>query len=86
MLDLPGYARKWELKKAWYAENGILPFDAGGGERGTLIWTDDRGGADAQAWLNYASEVLGVSPAQPSDASPTQGRRAAKKAAGRHRK
>lgn len=60
MLDLPDYARKWELKKAWYGENGILPHDEGGGPRGSLMWTDDLNGANAQAWLTYASQVLGV--------------------------
>lgn len=60
MLDLPDYARKWELKKAWYAENGILSHEDGGGPNGTLLWTDDLKGADAQAWLATASAVLGV--------------------------
>jgi hypothetical protein len=63
MLDLPDYARKWELKKAWYAGNGILPHDQGGGPNGTLMWTDDLHGADARAWLALASEVLQVAPA-----------------------
>jgi hypothetical protein len=26
----PDYARKWALKKAWYAGNGILPHEQGG--------------------------------------------------------
>jgi hypothetical protein len=42
MFDLPDYARKWELKKHWYAENGVLPHDEGGGPTGVLMWTDDR--------------------------------------------
>ncbi|GAA3068655.1 hypothetical protein GCM10010464_36070 [Pseudonocardia yunnanensis] len=63
MLDLPDYATKWDLKKAWYANNGILPHDQGGGPNGTLMWTDDLNGADAQAWLTFASEVLGATPA-----------------------
>lgn len=60
MLDLPDYARKWELKKDWYAANGILPYRSGGGPRGTLMWTDDLHGADAKSWLSHAAEVLGV--------------------------
>ena len=71
MLDLPDYARKWELKKAWYADNGILPYDQGGGPNGTLMWTDDLHGADAHAWLALASEVLQVAPAMPP--SPVSG-------------
>jgi hypothetical protein len=64
MLDLPEYARKWELKKSWYAYNDVLPHDQGGGSHGTLMWTDDLNGADARAWLAFASEVLGVTAAQ----------------------
>ncbi|MCX2949755.1 AAA family ATPase [Lentzea sp. NEAU-D7] len=60
MLDLPDYARKWELKKAWYTDNRVLPHSDGGGPNGILLWTDDRKGADAQAWLALAAEVLGV--------------------------
>lgn len=60
MLDLPDYARKWELKKDWYIENDILPAEVGGGTNGTLMWTDDLAGADAQQWLAEAADVLGV--------------------------
>lgn len=81
MLDLPDYARKWELKKQWYAENGILPHEEGGGPNGTLMWTDDLQGADAQAWFAEAAQVLGATRA--AEASPVMGgraRRVAKKA------
>lgn len=86
MLDLPDYARKWELKKAWYAENGILPHSQGGGRNGSLMWTDDLNGADVQAWLAFASEVLGAVPATlPAQGGnrPGPARRAAKKTAQR---
>ncbi|MFB7554469.1 AAA family ATPase [Streptomyces brevispora] len=86
MLDLPDYARKWELKKAWYADNGILPHTQGGGQNGSLIWTDDLNGADAQAWLTFASEVLGVTPTLPPDPArdqPGPARRVAKRTARR---
>jgi hypothetical protein len=86
MLDLPDYARKWELKKAWYADNGILPHNQGGGSNGSLIWTDDLNGADAQAWLTFASEVLGVTPTMPPDPAgdqPSPARRVAKRTARR---
>jgi hypothetical protein len=71
MLDLPDYVKKWELKKVWYADNGILPSGRGGGPNGTLMWTDDLHGADAQAWLEFASEVLAVAPAAPPLATRT---------------
>jgi hypothetical protein len=85
MLDLPDYARKWALKQAWYAESGVLPHSEGGGPNGTLMWTEDLNGADAQAWLALASEVLGAE-VQPGDGQ-VEGtgavRRVAKKAASR---
>jgi hypothetical protein len=85
MLDLPDYARKWELKKEWYTENQVLPFADGGGANGTLIWTDDLNGADAKAWLEFAADVLGVAPstsgAASAGSSAPAARRAAKKAA-----
>ncbi|MEX5636203.1 hypothetical protein [Parafrankia sp. FMc2] len=62
MLDLPTYAQKWEKKKVWYADNGILPHAEGGGPIGTLLWTEDLRGADARAWQALACEVLGVKP------------------------
>jgi hypothetical protein len=83
MLDLPDYARKWELKKAWYADNQVLPFKEGGGANGTLIWTDDLKGADAKAWLEFAADVLGVTPSTRGPAgsgATTRARRTAKKA------
>ncbi|MGY0489148.1 AAA family ATPase [Streptomyces sp. WG-D5] len=86
MLDLPDYARKWELKKAWYAANGVLPHDQGGGPNGSLMWTDDLQGANAQAWLTVAAEALGATPAtrsDPEDGRPGPARRVAKKAAHR---
>jgi hypothetical protein len=85
MLDLPDYARKWDLKKSWYAENGILPADDGGGANGVLMWTDDLQGADAAAWLAHAAQVLGSSTSADGDraAPATPARRATKKTAKR---
>ncbi len=83
MLDVPDYARKWELKKAWYIANGILPHAQGDGPNGTLMWTDDLNGADAQAWLAFAAEVLRVDAGGSvvRRGPTTPGRRVAKKAA-----
>jgi ATP-dependent exoDNAse (exonuclease V) alpha subunit len=41
MLGDPGYRRRWEAKLNWYRENKILPLADGGGEKGTLITTQD---------------------------------------------
>jgi hypothetical protein len=85
MLDLPDYARKWELKKEWYAENGIVAWDKGDGPNGTLMWTDDLNGANAQAWLTFASQVLRAEPSTPPTTSAPV-RRVAKKTAARRPK
>lgn len=42
MLHDKEYKQRWEEKYAWYRENGILPFDEGGGENGFLIITEDK--------------------------------------------
>ena len=60
MLDRPNYATKWGNEKAWYAENGVLPHQDGGGERGALMWTDDLNGVDVPRWRSLAETVLGV--------------------------
>ncbi len=78
MLGLPDYARKWELKQAWYANNGFLPHTAGGGRNGVLMWTEDLRGADAQHWSRLAAEVLGVAD---TESTLGAGRRPVKKAA-----
>lgn len=88
MLDLPDYAQKWDRKKAWYAANGVLPYSQGGGVNGSLMWTDDLNGADAQAWLAFASQVIGAVPGQRTDpgAPPVPARRVVKKTAHRRPK
>jgi hypothetical protein len=65
MLNDPGYADGWERKKAWYAEQGILPLDEGGGPGGALVWTDDRDGVDAPAWHSLAESFLSGGPDRP---------------------
>lgn len=42
MLHDKEYKQRWEEKYAWYRENGILPFEEGGGKNGTLIITEDK--------------------------------------------
>ncbi|GAB3553093.1 hypothetical protein J2S53_003694 [Actinopolyspora lacussalsi] len=65
MLDEPDYAAAWERKKAWYAEQGVLPREAGGGPRGTLISTEDRDGVNAREWKELAESLLGDGPRRP---------------------
>jgi len=51
MLGDPDYRRRWEAKLAWYALQGIVPAEQGGGPHGTLIVTADdaNGGIDSGA-------------------------------------
>jgi hypothetical protein len=41
LLVDPIYRTRWEAKLKWYRENGILPWQDGGGATGTLIVTKD---------------------------------------------
>jgi len=41
MLIDPNYRERWERKLKWYRNNGILPWQEGGGSKGTLIVTED---------------------------------------------
>lgn len=41
MLIDPSYRERWETKLTWYRNNGILPWQEGGGSKGTLIVTED---------------------------------------------
>ena len=65
LLHDPGYGEGWELKKAWYADQGILPLADGGGPKGALVSTDDRDGVDVPAWREIARSFLGGGPARP---------------------
>ncbi|MGI5243254.1 AAA family ATPase [Dactylosporangium sp. CA-139066] len=56
MLNDPRYAEKWRRKQAWYADNGVLPFEEGG----TLIITNDRNGVDYPGWRDLAGKALGL--------------------------
>ncbi|MEV0299413.1 hypothetical protein [Nocardia sp. NPDC050710] len=56
MLNNPKYRSDWEAKKAWYAAHGILPHDRGGGNNGTLVWSDE--GVDGPGIAADAIEAL----------------------------
>lgn len=60
LLDNPGYRKRWERKRQEYTAAGILPWEDGGGDHGTLITTrDDPGGAlNAGAIARLIDEVL----------------------------
>lgn len=60
LLDDPGYRRRWERKRQEYTAAGILPWEDGGGEHGTLVTTrDDPGGAlDSTAIAKLIDQVI----------------------------
>ena len=55
MMNDPSYAAGWERKLNWYRAAEILPYEEGGGPRGTLLTSDDRTGFDEQ---NLRARVL----------------------------
>lgn len=59
MLDDPTYAAAWERKKRWYADQGVLPADLGGGPNGLLMWTSDQNGVNVPSWSG-AREPVGA--------------------------
>lgn len=74
LMDDVDYARKWGLKKEWYAENGYLPHPQRG-EKGTLMWTNDAGGVDVPAWRQLALDVIGTPITRPTRRGPATVRR-----------
>jgi hypothetical protein len=64
----PGYRRRWNAKVGWYEKQGVRRPEDGGGERATLVVTEDspEGGIDSQ-------RIQG--PFLRSGAEPTCGRR-----------
>jgi len=62
MLHVPSYRRRWENKMAWYKAQGILPYEEGGGPRGTLIVTrnEANGSIDSAKIKNVLKTVLGL--------------------------
>lgn len=61
MLHVPNYRKRWEEKLAWYKANGVLPFEEGGGPKGTLILTRDEanGSIDSSKIVKLIEEVFG---------------------------
>ena len=60
MLSDPGYRNRWEEKRQWYIDHGILPHEKGGGPKGTLIVTEDRpdGGISSKDILTLVRTVI----------------------------
>jgi len=60
MLGSPGYLRRWQHKLEWYRNEGVLPFEVGGGKRGTLLTTTEEHGIDAAAIKTKLNSVFGI--------------------------
>ena len=60
MLIDPSYRERWERKLNWYRNNGILPWQEGGGPSGILIVTEDseEGGISSQEIENIIKTVI----------------------------
>ena len=61
MLTDEEYRKRWQRKLQWYRDNGVLPLEEGGGERGTLVVTqdDERGGIDGRQIDALIAELFG---------------------------
>jgi hypothetical protein len=61
MMRVPAYKARWGRKLDWYRQQGILPWEEGGGPNGILLTTqdDERGGIDSARIEQVLREVLG---------------------------
>jgi hypothetical protein len=60
MLHEETYRKQWERKLKWYRSQGILPYEEGGGEKGTLIITQDteKGGISSEQIKKLIEEIF----------------------------
>ncbi len=60
LLTDPAYRQRWEAKQKWYRALDILPHTEGGGERGTLIVTEDNAqtGISSQSIRELITEII----------------------------
>lgn len=58
MMSEPSYRKSWEAKLEWYRSQGVLPFDEGEGEEGTLVTTTEEKGFDSAEVERHLRDVL----------------------------
>lgn len=60
MLSDAKYLERWKNKQQWYREHQILPYQEGGGKKGTLIVTEDtpQGGISSQEILQVIRKII----------------------------
>lgn len=63
MLHEKGYRERWERKLKWYRTQGILTYEKGGGEKGSLIitWDTDKGGIKSDEIKGLIEKIWGRS-------------------------
>ena len=61
MMNDPSYVKNWERRKRWYEKNDILPYEEGGGDKGTLIFTTDNDieGIDSDKIMQLIEKIFG---------------------------
>lgn len=61
MMRVPAYKARWGRKLDWYRQQGILPWEEGGGPNGILLTTqdDERGGIDSARIERMLADLLG---------------------------
>jgi ATP-dependent exoDNAse (exonuclease V) alpha subunit len=61
MLQEEDYKRKWKKKLEWYRSQDILPYDEGGGKKGSLVITQDteKGGISSENIKRLIQKVFG---------------------------
>jgi hypothetical protein len=61
MLHVPQYAEKWEAKRQWYLEQGVLAYEEDDGLSDILVTTrdDERGGLDLQRVEEILEDLFG---------------------------
>ena len=60
MLSDAKYRERWQAKQQWYRDHQILPYQEGGGKKGTLIVTEDtrQGAISSQEILRIIRSVI----------------------------
>jgi hypothetical protein len=57
MLDEPSYRRRWEAKRLWYHQHGVLEAPHNG-EAGTLLTTDEINGINCETIEAQLRKIL----------------------------
>ena len=61
MLHVPHYKQKWEAKRRWYMDKGIMPYKHDDGASHVLVYTRDgeNGGLDMREISDILDDLFG---------------------------